>query len=207
MVQLDELRSILLSERETGRLVQVPHDLFILAMREVETLMREVYASEDPFSDRSRMKIERVNSIRETLQDLFRIRAEKILGFAYAQEEGRPVDRDEKKRMLPGEVAMFETITLAIRDCRAMIIGGVGMTDLEISGESSSAVLNEAGTAKVTGLSPDFALVRVLTDMEPFMGVDGRIYQLKKEDLVTLPGRNADVLRERNIVLNIELSK
>jgi DNA replication factor GINS len=205
MVQLDELRSILLSERETGRLVQIPHDIFISAIREVEALMKEVYACEDPFSDRSRMKIERVNSIRETLQDLFRIRAEKILGFAYAQEGGRPVDRDEKKRMLPGEVVMFDTITLAIRDCRAVVIGGAGMTEREISGESEPAVPQHIGAAeKVTGLSPDFALVRVLADMEPFMGVDGRIYQLQKEDLVTLPGRNADVLRERNIVLTLE---
>ncbi len=206
MVQLDELRSILLSERETGRLVQVPHDLFTSAMREIEALMKEV-ASEDPFSDRSQMKIERVNSIRETIQDLFRIRAEKILGFAYAQEEGQPVDRDEKKRMLPGEIAMFNAITAAIRECHSAVIGGTGMMEQEIPGVDRPAPQSAGETGKVTGLSPDFALVRVLADMDPFMGVDGRIYQLRKEDLVTLPGRNADVLRERNIVLNMELSK
>lgn len=205
MVQLDELRSILLSERETGRLVQVPHDLFASAMREIEALMKEV-TSEDPFSDRSQMKIERVNSIRETIQDLFRIRAEKILGFAYAQEEGQPVDRDEKKRMLPGEVAMFDAITAAIRDCHSTVIGGTGMMmEQEIPGEDRSVLTQYAGErVKTIGLSPDFALVRVLADMDPFMGVDGRIYQLQKEDLVTLPGRNADVLRERNIVLTLE---
>ena len=173
-------------------------------MREIETLMKEV-SSEDPFSDRSQMKIERVNSIRETIQDLFRIRAEKILGFAYAQEEGQPVDRDEKKRMLPGEIAMFDAITAAIRDCHSAVIGGTGMTDQEIMGEDRSVGPQSAGEpGKATGLSPDFALVRVLADMDPFMGVDGRIYQLQKEDLVTLPGRNADVLRERNIVLTLE---
>ena len=108
-------------------------------MREIEALMKEV-ASEDPFSDRSQMKIERVNSIRETIQDLFRIRAEKILGFAYAQEEGQPVDRDEKKRMLPGEIAMFDAITAAIRECHSTVIGGTGMMEQEIAGESRSVV-------------------------------------------------------------------
>ena len=137
---MTSLRSILLSERETGRLVQVPHDLFTSAMREIEALMKEV-ACEDPFSDRSQMKIERVNSIRETIQDLFRIRAEKILGFAYAQEEGQPVDRDEKKRMLPGESAMFDAITVAIRECHSTVIGGTGMMEQEIAGESRSASL------------------------------------------------------------------
>jgi DNA replication factor GINS len=51
------------------------------------------------------------------------------------------------------------------------------------------------------------ALVRVLEDMESFMGVDGRIYSLSKGDIVTLPERNAAVLSERNIVLNINLCK
>ena len=37
-------------------------------------------------------------------------------------------------------------------------------------------------------------LVRVLQDMDTFMGVDGRIYSLAKGDIVTLPKRNASVL-------------
>jgi DNA replication factor GINS len=46
-------------------------------------------------------------------------------------------------------------------------------------------------------------MVRIVSDMEPFMGVDGRIYHLKAEDVVTLPERNAGVLIDRNIALNI----
>jgi DNA replication factor GINS len=52
-----------------------------------------------------------------------------------------------------------------------------------------------------------YVLARVLDNMEPFMGVDGRIYHLMKEDIVTLPRRNAEVLNERNIVLNITPGK
>jgi DNA replication factor GINS len=43
--------------------------------------------------------------------------------------------------------------------------------------------------------------------MDAFMGVDGRIYQLEKGDIATLPERNAEVLVERNIALNMILSK
>jgi len=57
------------------------------------------------------------------------------------------------------------------------------------------------------GRSPTPALVRVLQDMDTFMGVDGRVYTLSKGDIVTLPERNAAVLTERNIVLNINLCK
>jgi DNA replication factor GINS len=45
--------------------------------------------------------------------------------------------------------------------------------------------------------------VRILQEIDPFVGIDGRIYALRKEDVVTLPARNADVLVERNIALNI----
>jgi len=39
------------------------------------------------------------------------------------------------------------------------------------------------------------------------MGVDGRVYILKKGDIVTLPESNADVLCEHDIALNIRLNK
>jgi DNA replication factor GINS len=41
--------------------------------------------------------------------------------------------------------------------------------------------------------------------MDTFMGVDGRIYSLKKGDIVTLPERNASVLSDRNIVVSLTL--
>ena len=43
-MHLDELRSILLSERETGRLLAIPHDLYHSAEKNLETLLSEVYA-------------------------------------------------------------------------------------------------------------------------------------------------------------------
>jgi len=38
------------------------------------------------------------------------------------------------------------------------------------------------------------ALLWILQDLEPFMGMDKRTYSLKKEDIVTLPRENAEVL-------------
>jgi DNA replication factor GINS len=63
------------------------------------------------------------------------------------------------------------------------------------------------GTGETSLPGQGYILARVLDNMEPFMGVDGRIYHLMKEDIVTLPRRNAEVLNERNIVLNITPGK
>jgi DNA replication factor GINS len=74
--------------------------------------------------------------------------------------------------------------------------------------EDSSTATSLYATPKTNeSLSLQCVLVRVLEDMESFMGIDGRIYTLSKGDIVTLPERNAAVLSERNIVLNMNLCK
>jgi len=56
-------------------------------------------------------------------------------------------------------------------------------------------------------LSSPYALVHIRSDVESFMGVDGRVYVLTQGDIVTLPENNADVLCEHDIALNIRLNK
>ena len=204
-MHLDELRTILISERESGRLLHIAPDLYVSSGKELECLLAEVYASEDPFSDKARILIERVSSIRETLQDLFMLRVEKILALARNQEEGHYVEREDLKRMLDEERDMFDAIVLAIGQSRCRLIPSTttvrpGQAAVVPAG-SCEKILEEAAAP------PDFVLSRVLADMEPFMGVDGRIYQLRHGDIVTLPARNAEVLCGRNIVLNINPGK
>jgi DNA replication factor GINS len=43
--------------------------------------------------------------------------------------------------------------------------------------------------------------------MDAFMGIDGMTYTLEKGDIVMLPERNAEVLVERNIALNMNVGK
>ena len=121
-MHLEEIRTILLSERETGRLTSIPADIFETTKKELEELTSDVHANEDPFSDRTRVLIERASSIRETLQDLFRIRAEKILALSSGHIEGHPLEKDEIKKMLPAEREMFDTVTGAIAKNREICI-------------------------------------------------------------------------------------
>ncbi|MCU0632030.1 MAG: hypothetical protein MUC66_03515 [Methanolinea sp.] len=206
-MHLDELRILLLSERETGRLVQIQKDLFVSTGRGLEALYTDLYACEDPFSDEARVLIERISAIRETLSDLYRIRAEKILSLARTQEDGQHIDREELKKLLPEEKDMFNQVVLALEQARCRLVEGSmprapGHPGREREGEPCAAVLVQDAVEQ-----PRFVVSRVLQEMEPFMGVDGRIYQLHREDLVTLPERNAEVLCERNIVLNINPGK
>ena len=222
-MKLDDLRSILLSERETGRLTAIAPDVFEKGHAELAAITKKVYASEDPFSDEARALIDETLSIRETIQDLFAIRSRKILALTIMHAEGNYYDREEVKRMIPAEKEMFGQMTASIEQCQGILLHNiphtlnsprhtVSVADAGSSGpepheedeldEGAGVLQNPANP-----LSHPCVLVHVLEDMESFMGVDGRIYTLAKGDIVTLPERNAAVLSERNIVLNINLCK
>lgn len=206
-MHLDELRILLLSERETGRLVHIQRDLFVSAGKSLEELYTSLYACADPFSDEARVLIERISAIKETLSDLYRIRAEKILSLARTQGEGSYIDREELKKMLPEEKDMFDQVVLSLEQARCRLVEGVLPRGSPHQGRERDGEPCAAVRAQDPQDLPRFVVSRVLQHMEPFMGVDGRIYQLQREDLVTLPERNAEVLCERNIVLNINPGK
>ena len=222
-MKLDDLRSILLSERETGRLTAVAPDIFEKGHAELAAITRKVYAFEDPFSDEARSLIDETLSIRETIQDLFAIRSRKILALTIMHAEGSYYDREEVKRMIPAEKEMFEQMTASIEQCQGILLHNIPHTlnaprhavpaaDAVSSGpepfeEEETGEEPGALQAPASPVSHPCVLVHVLEDMDSFMGVDGRIYTLAKGDIVTLPERNAAVLSERNIVLNINLCK
>jgi DNA replication factor GINS len=215
MTGLEDLRKVLMSEREGGRLVQIPADLFEKTHAAVSSLLEKVYAIEDPLSDEARARIEETMSIRETAHDLFVIRTKKILALAESQAQGNYIEREALKKMIPPEREMFDRISGAIGTCQETLLTRIRQS-LPIGHEPASAfeqdhvLLPGSGhpaSAPPAPLSPDYTLVRVLADMDAFMGVDGRIYTLAKGDIATLPERNAEVLVERNIALNMNLSK
>jgi DNA replication factor GINS len=221
-MKLDDLRSILMSERETGRLTAVTPDIFEKGHAELASITKKVYAFEDPFSDDARALIDETLSIRETIQDLFAIRSRKILALTIMHAEGNYYDRDEVKRMIPAEKEMFEQMTASIEQCQGILLHNIPHTlnaprhavsadDSEPEPEPYEEVEPADGSVAqqntTNPLSHPCVLVHVLENMESFRGVEGRIYALSKGDIVTLPERNAAVLSERNIVLNINLCK
>jgi DNA replication factor GINS len=203
-VALDDLRIIMLNERESGRLSEVPPNLHDEIRGHVASLQEQVYGSADPFSDKAQTLIEEVKAVLEVVNDIFRIRSRKILSLALVQVEANATDREELKKMLPAEREMFDGIIRELEKGKAALSAqvprgaptGAAPVGVEVPGEHGTPGTAEAPQEPVV-------LVRILSDMEPFMGVDGRIYRLKAEDVVTLPSRNAGVLIDRNIALNI----
>ncbi len=215
MVGLDDLRKVLLSEREVGKLTQLAPDYFDRARATLTALHGKVQGMEDPFSDEAQDMILVAKSIEQTLADLFAIRSGKILRLAESQAHGHYIDRDELKKMIPQEREMFDRIAGAVTACRGVLLAKTGQIPLPVEPEPAPAPTREPPAEPATeapelpapASAPAYALVRVLADMDAFMGIDGMTYTLEKGDIVMLPERNAEVLVERNIALNMNVGK
>ncbi|NYT05192.1 MAG: DNA replication complex GINS family protein [Methanomicrobiales archaeon] len=220
---LENLRLIVLNERESGKLTQIPHETFSEAKKELEKLycevQRETPSIDRFFSGRPRDPAAELHSVMETLEEILTLRTHKILLLAlYGQEKS-----DELKKMLPAERHLFQAVGGAIGRFRESQIGSFSAPsagdaeeeegeekDRQAAGmQAESAVPTETESCAI-GEGEDgvaYAIVRILEDIESFLGIDGRVYNLAKEDIVTLPESNAEVLCGRNIALNIRLSK
>ena len=222
MAGLDDLRKVVLSERETGRLTQIPPDLYDRAHATIASLLEKVYAIEDPLSDEARSLIEETVSIRVTVADLFAIRTKKSLSLAENHAQGHYIDREEVRKLIPPEREMFDRIVAAVGSCQDILVQNLSQARLTDNAGSATTLPEGAEAARppaegaapletpvasepprrtAAPANPPYALIRVLADMDTFMGIDGNSYALAKGDIVMVPERNAAVLTERNIAL------
>jgi DNA replication factor GINS len=123
--------------------------------------------------------------------------------------------------MLPPEREMYEEILTSVRTCRSRLIEpemeGMSAPVVPVESavsvdypaeEGSSGTKAVAESAPASPEEPDgYEPVYISGDIDSFMGLDGRIYTLSKEDIVMLPEKNASVLYGRNIALNIRVGK
>ena len=211
---LEKLRQTLLDMHHTGRLSYIEPGLYEDAREYIEKLKTDYYGLENPLESRAgSLVIEEIGSITDTVQEIFSLRTRQILDLAFQQIEGQYFDREEAKKMLPAERAMYGQIIDAIEGCRETLVhgeeypfGSAGAAAMDSIDEPVETVVSPEPAAPRPVTSP-YALVYIRSDMESFMGVDGRVYALKQGDIVTLPENNADVLCERDIALNIRLNK
>ncbi len=203
---LDSLQLVVSGERDAvGTLTSVPADIFLRAEEEIRALRRVFSACSDPMTGPFRTATERIEALQQHLEDLVRMRSQKILFLALSKVEGRAVDREETKRMLPSELVLFEEVSRSLREYRQASIAILHPDDPEVIGAGGAecqAAIAAAGVPRDV-VPPETILVRVLSPVEPFLGFDGQVYALDPEDIVTLPPENAAVLMERNIILSI----
>lgn len=119
---------------------------------------------------------------------VFRLRSRKIANLAASKATGASVDLEP---LTGPELAIFENIVAVITDARARIYG---------AGKAEAVEKPKA----VTQPPSKNVVLRILEDIPPFAGAEGN-YNLKREDVASLPKKVADILVKKGKAQEIEV--
>ncbi|PXF51449.1 MAG: hypothetical protein C4B55_03390 [Candidatus Methanophagaceae archaeon] len=163
-----------------------------------------------------------LRNARMKVEDIIRRRVGKIVKLA---SSGVSV-RTPSKGMLEEERAIFEGVKSHVEAGRERIfalISGAGGGEEEVKRGGKKREAAEVASPEVASPDPptrdkkgkkdeeeseeeskeEFQVVRALEDLPTFMGIDGRIYKVKKEDVLTLPKTNAEILCNRGVAVRL----
>jgi DNA replication initiation complex subunit (GINS family) len=213
------IRQVQLNESRSQNLTKVAADFFpTLAdhITELRSRAREEAAA-DPVSARATLVQNELRSTIRLAQEIVMLRLRKIANRSVDALEGGKVDLRNltpTEKELYGQLASFMASSreglLPSDKGRAEVRGAregtavppVPVIEEPAAGETSVEETPEAplDAGALPQEGEEDALVHVLEDMPPFVGDGGRNYELRKGDLVNLPGRMVEVLVEKGVV-------
>lgn len=148
-----------------------------------------------------------LRNARMKAEDIIRRRIGKIVKLASSGMKTGP------KGMLEEEERIFEGVKSHVEGGKerifALMLGDKeGEGKREEKSEKRELAEQTAKEVKKTvsakNREEELHIVRVLEDIPTFMGTDGRIYKVKKEDVIMLPKTNAEILCKRGVAMRFE---
>jgi len=198
-MDIDKLWEILHKERNTASLQELP-DNFCDEVREYIKQLKNEKGEVD--ERRGELVEDEIRNVKMKTEDVILRRIGKIVKLASSGIKAVP------KGMLAEEGAIFAGVKGHVEEGKARIFalilddkekseGGSEKVDEVIVGSMFKEV--EASSTKAG--NEELHIVRVLEDIPTFMGTDGRIYKIKKEDVIMLPKTNAEILCKRGVAV------
>ena len=211
-MDIEKFWEILYRERNTASLQELP-DSFCEEVREYIKKLEEEKREVD--IKRSELVEDEIRNARMKVEDIIKRRIGKIVKLASSGMKAAP------KGMLEEEEKIFEGVKSHVEEGKerifALILGEKeGESEREEKREKEAEELAEATLKEVEkttssvlekSRSEELHIVRILEDIPTFMGIDGRIYKVKKEDVIMLPNTNAEILCKRGVAVRFEGEK
>jgi len=207
-MDIEKLWELLYKERNTASLQELPED-FCEEVRQYFERLKEERGEAD--ERRAELLEDEIRNAKMKVEDIIRRRIGKIVKLASSGMKVSP------KGMLEEEERIFEGVKSHIEEGKERIFAlmlGEKESESEGRGEERSVKKEPSGHILKTDESlpaknrdEELHIVRILEDIPTFMGIDGRIYRVKKEDVIMLPKTNAEILCKRGVAVRIEGKK
>lgn len=202
-MDIEKLWEILYKERNTASLQELPEVFFAdvsVYIKKLEAEKRDAEGSRREFIE------DEIRNARMKVEDIIRRRIGKIIKLASSGLN------TQSKGLMEEERTLFEGVKSHVDEGRERLfalIWGEGEEEVKRREEDSSHHTQTASTdeEKETELVEDREprhIVRILEDIPTFMGTDGRIYKVRKEDVIMLPKTNAEILCKREVAMRFE---
>ncbi len=216
-MDIEKLWELLHKERNTASLQVLP-DTFHEDVREYLKKLEDEKTEAGGERGRSELVEDEIRNARMKAEDIIQRRIGKIVKFASSGMGTLP------KQMLDEEAEIFEGVKnyveqgkerlfalLSSEDERAIKREGIGEDEREEqkqqddteTGEPSFKQVEQSDSAENDNQNEEMHIVRILEDIPTFMGIDGEIYNVGKEDVIMLPKTNAEILCKRGVAVRI----
>ena len=187
------------SERRSKVLTKLPSGFYEEAEKHL-TELREEYGKGGS-GPQTMMLLDEIGKIEKRMKMIYEIRERKIALSALSHLGGAKVPENMTSR----DRALFDELVDALGHYRSS--GKPREPEkkavIEVPEETEVIECQSQFVEKPTEEKAAPIIVHVLEDIPPFAGLD-HTYELKKNDIVTLPGKFADLLSEKGMVRVVE---
>ncbi len=216
-MDIEKLWELLHKERNTASLQMLP-DTFHEDVREYLKKLEDEKTEAGGERGRSELVEDEIRNARMKAEDIIQRRIGKIVKLASSGMGTQP------KGMLEEEAEIFEGVKnyveqgkerlfalLSSEDERAIKSEGIREDEREEQKqqddtetvEPSFKQVEQSDSAENGNQNEEMHIVRILEDIPTFMGIDGEIYNVGKEDVIMLPKTNAEILCRRGVAVRI----
>ena len=196
----EKLWNILYEEKSTGSLQELPRDFCEDVKDYIESLEEEKKEADARWSEQVE---DEIRSAKGKVEDIINRRIGKIVKLASSGMKTTP------KGMLAEEERIFEGVKRHVDEGKERIFAlmlDAKESESEVQSEERSEqnepswhILKSAEPNPDKDRNEELHMVRILEDLPTFMGTDGRIYKVKREDVIMLPKTNAEILCKRGV--------
>jgi|GEM_PF-1014286 len=193
------LREIYRKERMSPYLQDVGKDFYT----QIESYIKEIYSKYEEHSKKGEISkltvlLGEFENIKATINDIYEIRERKIVSNAlYYVKSGEEIGVEN---LTSEEEAMLKKITGIIREQRSSVLDNI------ISEKAAVEMRMPETKEKQLTLKEKMITIRILKDLPPIVGVDGKVYgAFKEEDVVTLPEPNGLVFINQGVAEQVNI--
>ena len=196
----EKLWNILYEEKSTGSLQELPRDFCEDVKDYIESLEEEKKEADARWSEQVE---DEIRSAKGKVEDIINRRIGKIVKLASSGMKTSP------KGMLAEEERIFEGVKSHVEEGKGRLFAlmlDAKESESEVQSEERSEqkepswhILKSAEPNSDKDRNEELHMVRILEDIPTFMGTDGRIYKVKREDVIMLPKTNAEILCKRGV--------